>query len=169
MKLKNVLIVTNDIERSRKFYHDLFGLASWLLWQMSGSAVLLIGGVICFAAGMLKVLWKFIVVLRKKNIWPLFVQMRIGMPTGFTLMLIGFLIACFTKDMSLFWSGFLRPMPILFIIITVLGMAAMIRCSAKLDPADPKANWIEQTCNTVAQGAFFAAMLLVALNGFQIS
>ena len=26
MKLKNVLIVTNDIERSRKFYHDLFGL-----------------------------------------------------------------------------------------------------------------------------------------------
>ena len=26
MKLKNVLIVTNDIERSRKFYPDLFGL-----------------------------------------------------------------------------------------------------------------------------------------------
>ena len=26
MKLKNVLIVVNDIERSRKYYHDLFGL-----------------------------------------------------------------------------------------------------------------------------------------------
>ena len=26
MKLKNVLIVVNDIEKSRKFYHDLFGL-----------------------------------------------------------------------------------------------------------------------------------------------
>ena len=26
MKLKNVLIVVNDIERSRKFYHDVFGL-----------------------------------------------------------------------------------------------------------------------------------------------
>lgn len=26
MKLKNVLIVTKDIEKSRKFYHDLFGL-----------------------------------------------------------------------------------------------------------------------------------------------
>ena len=26
MKLKNVLIVVNDIERSKKFYHDLFGL-----------------------------------------------------------------------------------------------------------------------------------------------
>ena len=26
MKLKNVLIVVKDIERARKFYHDLFGL-----------------------------------------------------------------------------------------------------------------------------------------------
>ena len=26
MKLKNVLIVTKDIEKSREFYHDLFGL-----------------------------------------------------------------------------------------------------------------------------------------------
>lgn len=26
MKLKNVLIVVNDIEKSRKYYHDLFGL-----------------------------------------------------------------------------------------------------------------------------------------------
>ena len=26
MKLKNVLIVVSDIERSRKYYHDLFGL-----------------------------------------------------------------------------------------------------------------------------------------------
>ncbi|MEG0918435.1 MAG: VOC family protein [Bacilli bacterium] len=26
MKLKNILIVVKDIERSRKYYHDLFGL-----------------------------------------------------------------------------------------------------------------------------------------------
>ena len=26
MKLKNVLIVVNDIEKSKQFYHDLFGL-----------------------------------------------------------------------------------------------------------------------------------------------
>ncbi len=26
MKLKNVLIVTKDIEKSKKFYHDVFGL-----------------------------------------------------------------------------------------------------------------------------------------------
>ena len=103
MKLKNVLIVTNDIERSRKFYHDLFGLASWLLWQMSGSAVLLIGGVICFAAGMLKVLWKFIVVLQKKNVWPLFVQMRIGMPVGFWINNFQF-VRIFITTYPLVWN-----------------------------------------------------------------
>lgn len=26
MKLKNILIVVKDIEKSRQFYHDLFGL-----------------------------------------------------------------------------------------------------------------------------------------------
>ena len=26
MKLKNILIVVKDIEKSRKYYHDLFGL-----------------------------------------------------------------------------------------------------------------------------------------------
>ena len=26
VKLKNVLIVTKDIEKSKKYYHDLFGL-----------------------------------------------------------------------------------------------------------------------------------------------
>ena len=30
MKLRNVLIVVWDIERSRKYYHDLFGLETVL-------------------------------------------------------------------------------------------------------------------------------------------
>lgn len=30
MRLRNVLIVVNDIERSKKFYHDLFGLETVL-------------------------------------------------------------------------------------------------------------------------------------------
>lgn len=139
----------------------LFGLASWLFWQMCGNILVLIGGILCFAAGMLKVLWKIIVVVKKKNIWLLFVQMRIGMPAGFTLMLIGFLAACITKDMGPFWKALCHPLPILFLILTALGMAAMIVCSSRLDPADAKANWIEQGCNTVAQGAFLAAMLMI--------
>ena len=32
MKLKNVLIVVKDIERSKKFYRDLFGLEALRNW-----------------------------------------------------------------------------------------------------------------------------------------
>ena len=38
MKLKNVMIVVKDIERSRKFYHDLFGLD--LLLDNDGNMIL---------------------------------------------------------------------------------------------------------------------------------
>ncbi len=38
MKLKNVLIVVKDIERSRRFYHDLFGLE--LMLDNDGNMIL---------------------------------------------------------------------------------------------------------------------------------
>ena len=38
MKLKNVLIVVKDIERSRQFYHDLFGLE--MLLDNDGNMIL---------------------------------------------------------------------------------------------------------------------------------
>lgn len=38
MRFKNVLIVVNDIEASRKFYHDLFGLN--LVFDHGGNMVL---------------------------------------------------------------------------------------------------------------------------------
>lgn len=38
MKLKNILIVVKDLERSRKFYHDLFGLD--LLLDQDGNLIL---------------------------------------------------------------------------------------------------------------------------------
>ena len=39
MKLRNVLIVVKDIEKSKKFYHDLFGLDTIL--DNDGNAILL--------------------------------------------------------------------------------------------------------------------------------
>ena len=38
MRLRNFLIVVNDIERSRQFYHDLFGLE--LLLDNDGNMIL---------------------------------------------------------------------------------------------------------------------------------
>lgn len=55
MKLKNILIVVKDIEQSRKFYHDLFGLE--LLLDQGGNMILTEG-----------------LVLQEKSIWEKVVQ-----------------------------------------------------------------------------------------------
>ena len=51
MKLKNVLIVVSDIERSRKYYHDLFGLE--MILDNDGNMILTEGLVLQDAA-----IWK---------------------------------------------------------------------------------------------------------------
>ncbi len=38
MRLKNILIVVKDIEKSKKFYHDLFGLD--VIWDNDGNVIL---------------------------------------------------------------------------------------------------------------------------------
>ena len=137
----------------------LFAAASLLLWQMSGNRLILLGGLISFVSGMIKVLWKIIVVCEKKNIWWMFVQMRKGMPLGMTLLLIGFIVACLSGKLSAYAASFLRPLPLICLTVSVCALVAMIVCSAKLDPKEARANWIEESCNTLAQGAFLLAVL----------
>lgn len=55
MRLKNVLIVTEDIERAKKFYKDLFGLD--VVTDQEGNVILTEG-----------------LVLQDKNIWESFLE-----------------------------------------------------------------------------------------------
>ena len=55
MKLKNILIVVNDIEKSKKFYKDLFGLETIL--DNDGNVILTEG-----------------LVLQDKSIWENFIE-----------------------------------------------------------------------------------------------
>ena len=55
MKLKNVLIVVKDIEKSKKFYHDLFGLD--VILDNDGNVILTEG-----------------LVLQKEDIWKEFLE-----------------------------------------------------------------------------------------------
>ena len=64
-----------------------FGASMLLIGRRFSSLLFMAGALLCLIGGAGKVLWKIIVVLRKKNIWPLFIQMRILMPAGFLLML----------------------------------------------------------------------------------
>ncbi len=55
MKLKNILIAVNDIEKSKKFYHDLFGLD--MILDNDGNLILTEG-----------------LVLQDAKIWKSFIQ-----------------------------------------------------------------------------------------------
>ena len=65
MKLKNILIVTEDVERSKKFYKDLFGLE--VVSDNDGNVILTEG-----------------LVLQDKNIWKSFLDREI-IPENCTL------------------------------------------------------------------------------------
>ena len=58
MKLKNILIVVKDIEKSRKFYHDLFGIE--LMLDNDGNMILTEG-----------------LVLQDEKIWKSFLEREI--------------------------------------------------------------------------------------------
>ena len=58
-----------------------------LIGQRFSSKLFMLGALLCLIGGFGKVLWKVIVVLKKRNVWPLFVQMRLLMPLGFLLMI----------------------------------------------------------------------------------
>ena len=53
-----------------------FGGSMIVIGLLFGSPLFLIGAALCFWAGAAKVLWKIIVVTKKKNIWWMFLQIE---------------------------------------------------------------------------------------------
>ena len=61
-----------------------FGLSAVRVGRLFQSALFVTGALICLLSGVVKVLWKLIAAVSRRNIWPMFVQMRIFMPVGFS-------------------------------------------------------------------------------------
>ncbi len=136
-----------------------FGINSIIIGIAVNSLLFIIGAVLCFLGGFFKVLWKFIVAIKRNNIWWMFLQMRILMPIGFVLMVI----ACFLKEnmLSLVVSGFLSVPSVVFFAIGILGMVLMGVCAFKLDNGNVKNNWIEQLINSFSQIAIFIGLIFL--------
>ena len=138
-----------------------FGGSMMLIGMLFGSPLFLIGAALCFWAGAAKVLWKIIVVKKKKNIWWMFLQMRLVMPLGFALMLLAVILNRNAVDLHAVLAAVISFPSVLFFAIGVLGTVLMGIFAAKLDPADVRSNWIEQMTNGIAQAAIFAGILLL--------
>lgn len=122
------------------------------------SWLIMLGGLLCFLGGAIKVLWKIIVAAKQKNIWWMFVQMRYTMLLGFLLIILGCIID--RHDLAAAFSG-IGAGSIVFFVLWFLGMCLMGVFAAKLDNADPKANWIEQGTNGISQICLLIALLLL--------
>ena len=140
-----------------------FSLTGIILGINLDSIIFLIGAALTFISGFIKVLWKIIVVKKKKNIWWMFIQMRIVMPIGFLIMIIAFIIASTTKNLKVFYSSLYNPVVIVFLLLGLITMVLMIIFSIKLDSTNVKSNWIEQITNSISQLSFFIAFLLAYL------
>ena len=137
----------------------LFAGGAGLLNKRLGSVIFAIGIFCCLLGGVGKVTWKIIIAFTKKDIQFLFKQMRVMMPGGFLLMLIGIIV----KWNNISWMNVLNAVisfpSILFFVIGIIGIVIMSIFAKKLDPNDLKSNWIEQCTNIVAQGGFFLGIL----------
>ncbi len=138
-----------------------FGASVILIGLIFKNALFLTGAILCFWAGAAKVLWKIIVVKKKKNVWWMFLQMRIAMPVGFSVMLLAVILNRNAIDLHTVLAAVLSLPSVVFFAIGALGMVLMGVFAAKLDSSDVRSNWIEQLTNAAAQAAIFTGILFL--------
>ena len=142
-----------------------FGASVILIGWMFKDPMFLIGAVLCFWAGAAKVLWKIIVVKKKRNVWWMFLQMRIVMPVGFVLMIFSVILNRNAIDLHAVFAAVLSLPSVIFFAIGLTGMVLMGVFGAKLDSSDVRSNWIEQLTNAIAQASVFTGILILFLKG----
>ena len=138
-----------------------FGINTLLLGMHFGSKLFLLGAIVSFLSGAGKVLWKVIVAVKRKNIWWLFMQMRIFMPAGFLLMLFALFVDHRLLDGHAFMAGFTSMPSFIFFLFGILSLILMTVFAFTLNNSDLKSNWIEQTTNAIGQLCFMIGLFLL--------
>ena len=166
MKQKiNKDIVPNDFTLGLAIFDGLpvisFMSSMIIISALFTSKLFIIGAVLCLFAGLSKVLWKIIVVLKKKNIWFLFIQMRISMPIGFLFMIVSLIINRSNINIALILKAILSMPAVIFFAIGIFNMVLMLIFAFCLDNKQLKNNWLEQIVNLIAQLCFLIGIILI--------
>lgn len=138
-----------------------FGLSAVRVGRLFQSALFVTGALICLLSGVVKVLWKLIAAVSRRNIWPMFVQMRIFMPVGFLLLLAALIAGRAKLCSAAILAGICGFPACVFFALGALGMVCMCVFARRLDSSDPRANWLEQGVNALAQICIYIGLLLV--------
>ena len=118
-------------------------------------------GIFCIIlAGSLKVSWKMVIALAKKNIPFLGRQMRFLMPAGFALCILSLAIRKNDWSIRAVWQHITSLPSLPFFLIGIAGMCLVVRFARKGRQMDAKANWKEQAVNAAAQFCIMMGILL---------
>ena len=123
------------------------------------NTLFIVGAVLCTMAGCGKVLWKILVAGARKDILLLNRQLRVLMPAGFLLIILGIITGRSRIHLRAILQKMLAFPSVVFFGITVLGMIAMMIFAVKLDGTKARNNWIEQITNAIAQGCLVLGIL----------
>lgn len=140
-----------------------FGLSMVVIGLLFKSLLFLFGASLCLFAGFCKVIWKIIVIVKRKNVWWLFLQMRILMPIGFVIMILAGILSRNNVTFSETIGLALKMPSALFFSLGIVGMILMTVFAFALDGSKAKNNWIEQITNAVAQLFIFLGLLFILI------
>lgn len=138
-----------------------FGVNAIIFGVIIKSPLVIAGAAIACISGVIKCLWKIIAALKQKNVWWMFLQMRIVMPIG---MMVVILAAIFNSDKSVYpqmWQGILSFPECIFFGVGVFSFVLMTIFAFALDSKNVRSNWIEQITNSVGQIGFFVGLMLL--------
>lgn len=111
----------------------------------------LAGAVLCTLAGACKVIWKILIAVKQIDIEILSKQMRIVMPLGFVLIIIGLVAGMNSEMWKQLGKSIISFPAVIPFGVTLLGVICMGVFAVKLDHTKASSNWIEQITNSVAQ------------------
>lgn len=136
-----------------------FSVAMIIIAMQVQNILFVIGAILCSLAGLGKVVWKIIIAATKKDYQILNRQLRVVMPIGFVLLIIGVVTQLNkTGSQVLLQKALSFPTVILF-SITVIGMILMSVFAFTLDATKKRSHWIEQITNAIAQGCLLLGIL----------
>lgn len=139
----------------------LFGGSSILIGLLFRSPLFITGAVLCFFAGLFKVLWKIILAACKKDVVIFNKQFRYVMCAGFVLIIISIIADRSRISLPGIWSCITSMPSMMFFILGICGMITMGVLGKKLDSSVAKNNWIEQCVNGAAQLCIFLGLLFL--------
>lgn len=124
------------------------------------SALFRAGGVLIVLAGVLKVTWKLVLALARRDVRFLNRQMRYLMPVGFGLAVIALVVDSAEWSMDAVLAHVAAMPSLLFLVMGLTGMIIMAWFASHLDGRDAKANWKEQAVNAITQLCIMLAIVL---------